>query len=353
MKAWFLVPVLFAAMLQSAALAAARDHFWIVSPSTSLPFTKAVAERVAKSIGRAAPVVEHADTSLGFKLLCGLADPDRPDAERPDAVGATRRMTKAEFDACRSNGIDEIIEIPVGIDLLVIAQSKAGPALRLTLAQTFRALAKQSPDEYGEMTPNTYKRWSEVDPALPDSKIDVRTLQRFSGTREALQELLLRKGAQGIPAVTSVWRNAAVLPRSVLELRQDHPFVVIHESEEAIVRQLIAQPDAVGVFGFRFLQANAAILRGIPIDGIEPTPENAYAGKYPGTRTLYMYLRKADAGAVPGLDRLGAEHLSLAALGTDGYLLKLGFVPLSLDDMAKSFVLAKTLPPVLRETLPD
>lgn len=353
MKPGFLVPIVFAALLQSAATAAARDHLWIVSSATSLPFTKAVAGRVAKAAGGPAPVVEHANTTLGFKLLCGLADPDRPDADRPDAAGVTRRMKKTELDACRRSGVAEIVEIPVGIDLLVLAQSKAGPPMQLTLAQTFLALAKQSPDQYGEMAPNTYKRWSEVDASLPDSRIDVRTQQRFSGSRDALQELLLRKGAQRIPSVTRVWGKAGALPRSVLELREDHPFVVIHESEEAIVRQLIANPAAVGVFGFRSLQANATILRGIPIDGIEPTPENAYSGKYPGTRTLYMYLRKSDIGSLAGLDQLAAEHLSIAALGPDGYLLKLGFVPLPLEDMAKSIILAKTLPPVPRETLPD
>jgi phosphate transport system substrate-binding protein len=353
MKSLLLVPVLFAAMLQSAALAAARDYIWVVSPSAILPFTKAVAEHVASAAGRPAPDVEYADTTLGLKLLCGLADPDNPDAERPDAVGATRRMTKTELDACRENGVTEIVEIPVGIDLLVLAQSKAGPQLRLTLAQTYLALAKQSPDEYDEMSPNTYKRWSEIDASLVDARINVRTLQRFSETREALQELLLRKGAQGIPAIASLWRKAPVLPKSVLEVREDYPFVVIDVNEEAIVRELLKRPGAVGVFGYRFLEANTATLRGVPIDGIEPTPENAYAGKYPGTRTIYIYLRKADIGTVPGLDKLAAEHLSGEALGTDGYLLKLGFLPLPLEDMAKSFALAKALPPVRREMLPD
>jgi phosphate transport system substrate-binding protein len=340
-------------MLQSAAQAAARDHIWIVSPSAILPFTKAVAEHVARAAGRPTPVVEYADTTLGLTLLCGLAGSEHPGAEHPDAVGATRRMTKTEFDACRENGVTEIVEIPVGIDLLVLAQSKSGPPLRLTLAQTYRALAKQSPDEYDEMSPNTYKKWSEIDASLSDARINVRTLQRFSETREALQELLLRKGAQGIPSIANVWRKAPVLPKSVLEMREDYPYVVIDVNEDAIVRELLKRPGAVGVFGYRFLHANTATLRGVPIDGIEPTPENAYAGRYPGTRTIYIYLRKADIATVPGLDKLAAEHLSSEALGTDGYLLKLGFLPLPLEDMAKSFTLAKALPPVRREMLPD
>jgi phosphate transport system substrate-binding protein len=335
-----------------AAPAAARDQMWVVSPSAILPFTKAVAERVAKNVGAPAPVVEYADTTLGIKLLCGLAELERDKEEHPHAVGATRRMTKTELEACRSNGVTEIVEVPVGIDLLVLAQSKAAPPMQLTLTQTFLALAKQFPDEYGEMTPNAYMTWSAIDASLPHARITVRTLQRFSETREALQELLLRKGAQGVASIASRWRKARALPKSVLEMREDHPFVLIHETEEVIVRQLLASPGAVGVFGYRFLQANTS-LRGIPIDGIEPTPEQAYSGKYPGTRTIYIYLRKADIGTVPGLDRLAAEHLSSAALATDGYLLKLGFVPLPLEAMVRSTALAKTLPPVSRDMLPD
>ena len=349
MKRSFLVPVVFAAMLQSAAPAAARDHIWIVSPSAILPFTKAVAERVARAVGGPAPIVEHADTTLGIKLLCGGAD-----AERPDAVGATRRMTKAELDACQRNGVTEVVEIPVGIDLLVIAQSKAGPPMRLTMAQAFLALAKQTPDEYGEMTPNVYKRWSEVDASLPDA--EDRTSGRcnaFPARARRCRSCCSGRARRAFRASPAFGGRRAYCQKSVLEMREDHPFVVIHEIEEVIVRQLLAHPAAVGVFGYRFLQANTATLRGIPIDGIEPTPENAYAGKYPGTRALYLYLRKTDIGAVRGLDKLGAEHVSIAALGADGYLLKLGFLPLPPEDLVKGVALAKALPPVRRELLPD
>jgi phosphate transport system substrate-binding protein len=353
MKPLLLVPVVFAAMLQSAMPAAARGPLWIVSPSAILPFTKAVAEHVARAVGGEAPVVEHADTSLGLKLLCAGPDPERTDDQRPDAVGATRRMTKAEFDLCVKSGVTEVVEIPVGIDLLVIAQSKDSPPMKLTLKQAYLALAKQSPDQYGEMTPNVNERWSQIDETLPDTRIDVRTLQRFSETRDALQELLMRKGAQAIPRIASLWGKDGALPKSVLEMREDHPFVLIDETEEVIVRQLLAHPAAVGVFGYRFLKANMPALKGIPIDGVQPTPENAYAGKYPGTRTVYMYMRKADIGTVPGLDQLGTEHLSSAALGSEGYLLKLGFVPLPLEDMVKGMALAKALPPLRREMLHD
>jgi phosphate transport system substrate-binding protein len=331
----------------SARPAAARDHMWIVSPSAGLPFTKAVAERVATALGRPAPVVDYAEPTLGFKLLC-----DGTGAEYPDAVAATRHMTKAELEACQSHGIGEIVEIPVGLDLLVIAQSKAGPSMRLTLAQLFLAFSRQYPDEYGDIDFNSRKAWSEVDESLPATAIEVRMLQHFSGAGEALEELMLQKGARKVPSIARFYAKARV-PRVVWTMRRDAPFVVTHESEEVIARELVRHPNAVGVVEFRTLQANSATLRAVEIEGSEPTLENAYAGRYPGTRTLYLYFRRADLGTVPGLDKLGAEYVSSAALGADGYLLKMGFAPLPMDAMIKTMALTKAMPPVQRDMLPD
>jgi phosphate transport system substrate-binding protein len=127
----------------------------------------------------------------------------------------------------------------------------------------------------------------------------------------------------------------------------------VHESEEVIARELVTHPNALGVFGYRFLEANKETLRGVAVDGANPTPENAYAGTYAGTRTLYLYVKRARLDAVRGLDRLGAEYLSRAALGPGGYLLKLGFLPLPVDDMVKAMALVDTMPSLRREMLPE
>jgi phosphate transport system substrate-binding protein len=136
-------------------------------------------------------------------------------------------------------------------------------------------------------------------------------------------------------------------------MRTDHPFVVVHEDQDVIARELVRNLNAIGVFGYRFLQANRATLRGVMIEGAEPTEENAYAGKYRGTRRFYLYVRKGEIDAVPGLDKLASEFMSKAALGSGGYLLALGFVPLPIEELGKSMALAKAMPPLLRELLPD
>jgi phosphate transport system substrate-binding protein len=261
-------------------------------------------------------------------------------------------MTKREFDTCVEKGVNEIAEIPVGLDILVVAQSKAGPRMQLTLTQIFLALARDIPGGDGGLIANPHRNWSGIDQTLPDARIDVRVLPPTSGTRDALQELL-RKGAEHIPDLARLMTMDGSLRKGVQTMRSDQSFVVAHENQDVIARELVVNPNAIGIFGFRFLKAYGSTLRSVAIEGIEATEENAYSGKYPGTRKLYVYVRKDRVGATPGLDRLGAEYVSSAALGLGGYLLKLGFVPLPADDMVKSIVLAKTMPPLRRELLPD
>ena len=295
-----------------------------------------------------APIVEQTGTTLAFAYLCAGTG-----AGHPNAASVTRRMRKSEFDTCQKNGVTEIVEVPIGLDILVVAQSKAGPRMRLTLGQMFLALARDIPGGDGALVANPHRKWSEIDRALPDVGIDVRVLPETSGTREALQKFFLQKGAQSIPELAKLIAQDRSLRKRARTMRSDHPFVMVHEDHNVIARELVRNPNAIGVFGYRFLQANRATLRGVMIEGAEPTEENAYAGKYRGTRRFYVYVRKGAIDAVLGLDRLAAEFMSSAALGPGGYLLALGFVPLPIAELGKSMALAKAMPPLLRELLPD
>ena len=347
MKRWGFGAAVAAAWVQLAQPAAARDVMWIVSSSASEPFTQAVARRAAKAAGGRVPIVENTGTTLGLALLCAGSGPGHP-----DAASVTRRLRKSELDVCRRNGVTDLVEIPVGLDMLVVAQAKSGRVKALTSAQMFVALARLLPDESGGLAPNPHRKWSDVDRALPDTRIDVRVLPGQSDSRDALQDHFLHKGALSNSAVARRWAGGTV-PGALRLMRDDHPFVTLHVSEEEIARELVAYPEALGIFGYRFLEANRAHLRAVPVDGAEPTPENAYAGKYPGTRKLYLYVKRARLDAVRGLSRLGSEYLSSAALGPDGYLLEMGFVPLDVDDMMKTMALVKSMPMLDRDALPE
>jgi phosphate transport system substrate-binding protein len=305
-----------------------------------------VAVRVAKAAGGPAPIIEQTGSTLALEYLCGGSG-----AGYPNAASVARRMRRSELDLCRKNGVTDIVEIPVGLDILVLAQAKAGPLARLSLAQLFLALARAVPGPGGALSANPHRKWSEIDGTLPDVAIDVRVPPQATGTSDDLQELLLRKGVEHIPTIAELAVKDAILASKLRTMRTD-AVVSVHATEDDVVRELIANPDAVGILGYRFLKASRGALRGVIVEGAD-AEQDAYSGKYPGARRLYIYLRKADIATTPGLDKLGAEYMSSAALGPDGYLLKLGFVPLPADEMLEAMTLAKTLAPVRREALPE
>jgi phosphate transport system substrate-binding protein len=313
-----------ATSLAVASGAEARDQIRIVGSSTVYPFTTAVAEQLGKSAGVKTPVVESTGTGGGMKLFCaGLGE------GHPDATNASRRMKKGEFADCQKNGVKDVVEITVGFDGISVAQDKGGPQLKITLAQLFLAIAKEVPGADGKLVANPNKNWSDIDKALPNIKIEVLGPPPTSGTRDALHELLLEPGAESIPALASLKKSdAKAFEKAWKSLREDGAYVEAGENDNLIVQKLNANKNAFGIFGYSFLEENAAKLRGVSLNGVEPTYDNIASGKYKGSRLLYVYVKKQHVGLVPGIDKFVAEYVSPKAVGEDGYLSRKGLVTL-------------------------
>jgi phosphate transport system substrate-binding protein len=176
-----------------------RKHIYIVGSSTVYPFSKAVAEQVAASTGSAAPVVKATGTGFGLEAFCaGTGD------HYPDIANASRRMQRSEFERCLKNGVKGIVEIPIGVDGVAVVRGKSGAPFKLTAAQLFMALAKDVPDNTGQLSRNPFKKWSQIDPSLPHVYIAVLGPSEAHGTRDSLHELLLKAGAARIPALTEL-----------------------------------------------------------------------------------------------------------------------------------------------------
>ena len=318
---------------------AQRDQIRIVGSSTVYPFTTAVAEQFGKSGGGKTPVVESTGTGGGFKLFCAGVG-----TSHPDLTNASRAIKKGEFDDCQKNGVKDIVEIKVGIDGLTIAQSKAGPAMKLTMAQVFLALAENVPGADGKMVPNPYKNWSDIDKSLPSIKIEVLGPPPTSGTRDSFHELFMEIGAKAIPAVAALAKSdAKAFDRAWKSIRKDGAYVEAGENDNVIVQKLEANKNAFGIFGYSFLDENAAKLRGLAIDGVEPNYDNIAGGKYKGARPLYIYAKKQHVGVVPGIDKLVAEYVSAKAMSKDGYLARKGLVTLPKAEADKIAADAKSL----------
>jgi phosphate transport system substrate-binding protein len=320
---------------------AARYQIRIVGSSTVFPFATAVAEQFGKTTSFKTPVIESTGTGGGLKLFCGGVG-----LETPDISDASRRIKPSEVALCEKNGVKEIVEVKIGFDGIVIANSKRAPRFSLSKEQIFRGLAKEVPVD-GKLVPNPYQKWSDVDPSLPDEKIEVLGPPPTSGTRDAFVELAMESGADSIPMLAELKAKDEERFKNVAHaLREDGGYIEAGENDNLIVQKLEANPTALGVFGFSFLDQNADRIQGSLVDGVAPTFENISSGEYGVSRSLYFYVKKAHVGVVPGIPEYIAEFLSDRAAGPDGYLADKGLIPLPEAQLEQQRKEAKQLTPM-------
>ncbi|MBT9292082.1 PstS family phosphate ABC transporter substrate-binding protein [Prosthecodimorpha staleyi] len=319
-----------ASALAGTALAQSREQIRFVGSSTVYPFTTAVAEQFGKGGKFKTPVVESTGTGGGLKLFCagvGVA--------HPDGANASRRIKASEFDDCQKNGVKDIVELKVGFDGIVVANSKKGPDLNINQTQLFLALAKQVPGPDGKLIANPYKSWNQIDASLPNEPIEVLGPPPTSGTRDAFLELVMEPGALKVPALAEL-RKADSKAFDVVwkSLREDGGYIDAGENDNLIVQKLESNPKAFGIFGYSFLEENTAKIKGATVAGQQPTFELIASGKYPVSRPLFVYLKKQHVGVIPGMKEFAAEYTSDKAMGEDGYLADKGLIPLPKDQRA-------------------
>ncbi|AOS96320.1 Phosphate-binding protein PstS precursor [Microbulbifer aggregans] len=309
----------------SQAATAARDHISIVGSSTVYPFTTTVAERFSRATQFKTPVVESTGTGGGMKLFCqGVGE------STADITGASRRIKQSELDMCQENGVD-VVEVQVGYDGIVMANAKSKETFELSRKDIFLALAKEVPNPDGSETlvENPYKTWKEVNPALPNVKIEVLGPPPTSGTRDAFAELAMEGGCKKfdwIAAKKSEDKNAY---KAICHtVREDGAYIEAGENDNLIVNKLVANPNALGIFGFSFLDQNADKVHGSIIEGHKPTFDSIADQSYPVSRPLFIYVKKAHASVIPGMKQFLAEFTSERAWGEDGYLADKGMIPL-------------------------
>lgn len=293
-----------------------RDSIRAVGSSTVYPFAKLVAETFARSNPEfKSPIIEATGTGGGINLFCsGLG------AHTPDIANASRRMTAQEFAACQRNGVDEVTEVQIGLDGIAFASARRGITLQLTPEIVYRALAA-SP--YGR--PQTARSWSDIDPSLPDIRILVYGPPSTSGTRDALKELVLVPGCETGPGMAALReRDHEAFDRTCTDVRNDGAYVDQGEQDNLIVQKIESNPNAVGVFGYSYLEDNLDKVQGLPMNGVEPSYDNIASFAYPGARPLYLYVKNAHANAIPGLRTFLAEWVSL--WDREGPLTQIGLV---------------------------
>jgi len=302
----------------------ARGTVEIVGSSTVYPFATVVAERVGKQANIKTPKIESTGTGGGMKLFCGGVG-----TQFADITNASRKIKDSEVAKCASNGVTDILEVNVGYDGIVLANSKESEVLNVTRKQIFLALAKEVPDSNGNLIENPYTYWSDIDSSLPNVRIEVLGPPPTSGTRDAFAELALEGGCKKFPDIKAMKKVDKKAYKAICHtVREDGAYIEAGENDNLIIQKLTRNPNAYGIFGFSFLDQNADVVQGSLIEGVEPTFENIADKSYSVSRPLFFYVKKAHVGVVPGIAEYVNEFTSEKAWGDDGYLVEKGMIPL-------------------------
>ncbi|MCK9336283.1 MAG: substrate-binding domain-containing protein [Arcobacteraceae bacterium] len=295
----------------------ASDQIRVVGSSTVYPFTSYVAEEFGATTGNKTPIIESTGTGGGMKIFCSGAGLDTA-----SFTNASRPMKSSEFADCNKNGVDNIVGMMVGFDGIAIAHSKTNPAMDLKLEHVFLALAEEVPSKDGKsLVKNTYKFWNEIDSSLPKREIRVIGAPTTSGTRDAFDEMVMETSSKKFEAYGK-------LKGKYKKIRTDGVFIPAGENDNLIVQQLTQDKEAVGYFGYSFLEENHDKVQGVSLNGVAPTFEDIASAKYPVSRSLYVYAKGNHLGKVKGMEQFMDLYMSDMMIGGKGVLKNIGLIPM-------------------------
>tara|TARA_A100001388_G_scaffold242360_1_gene199116 strand:- start:3639 stop:4592 length:954 start_codon:yes stop_codon:yes gene_type:complete len=298
--------ILCAVFLFSTTVSAKTPAIKIVGSSTVYPFTTVVAERFGQETKYPTPVVESTGTGGGMKLFCAGVN-----TNTPSVTNASRAIKSKEKALCEKNGVSWI-EIAVGNDGIAFANSNDGPKINITKKQLWEAMGALGSHP---------KKWSDIDASLPDQEIKVMVPPPTSGTRDAWNSLVMKKGC----------------PKDILEaqgkkkcylLREDGAMVEAGENDTLLIQKLVADPKYFAIFGFSYLDNARDKVKAATIEDAEISLDSIQDYSYPVARPLFIYIKKEHIGTVPGLNKFVKMYVSKKTMGPKGYLIDRGLVPL-------------------------
>ena len=312
----------------------------VVGSSTVYPFTTAVAEAFMKANAGSRVIVESTGTGAGMKLFCAGVG-----GKFPDAVDASRPMKASEYADCAKAGAKQIIEVPIGIDGLTIIESRDSPGMNLTVADIYKALAA---NPFGK--PNTAQTWHDVNPALSATKIRVLGPPPTSGTRDSLADLILTKGCETDPAMKEMKKSDEKKHKDICtKIREDGAYVEAGENDNLLVQKVSGDAGTLGVLGFSYLEANQDKVKAVSLAGVSPTEVTIADLSYPGSRTLFVYIKGEHLVAKPKLKDFIATYSKMWSTG--GVLQKRGLVPFGGSDASNATAQAAAMKPLDPATL--
>lgn len=257
---------------------------------------------------------------LAFLALCLLGAGGHSRADTSFKVSAAKRamsaghgagLQVAQLMARKSTG-SRVPAVPNPEDVIVIANSKNAPRFNLTLNQLYKAAAAQVVIR-GNVVKNPYNTWREIDPSLPNVKIELFGPPRNSLLYNAFLRTAIDKGAEQFPElkalkeasklkdVKAALANIKLPPECAQSpvteesgkrafaciahrIRRDGMWIDAGPNPNAVLITMTQSPETVGIFTYGYFDKNRNELQAATIDGVEPTPETLAKGDYPLVR---------------------------------------------------------------------
>ena len=307
-----------------AGAAAARDQIQVAGSSTVLPYAKIVAETFAETFPNfKAPVVESGGTGGGLKAFCsGVGE------GTIDIANASRKIKSVELAACKAAGVADVQEVKIGYDGIVFAMDSSNKDIKLEPKDLYLALAAEVVKD-GKLVANPYKKWSEINKELPDVAIAAYIPGSKHGTREVFEEKIMADGckeAKATDVIKTLITDAKQAAAKCVAVRKDGAAVDIDGDYTETLARIDANKTGLGVFGLAFYENNADRLKVATVSGVVPSTETVASGKYPVSRPLFFYVKKAHLGVIPGLKEYVEFFVSDEMIGPDSPLASYGLV---------------------------
>lgn len=311
----------------AADVALARDQVKIAGSSTVLPYANIVAEQFGKTFTKLkTPIVESGGSSAGLKQFCnGVGE------TFIDIANASRAIKSAEREECAKNGVKDIVEVKFGYDGIVFASDAKGATYAFEPKDWFLALAAEIPGADGKPVANTNKTWKQVRADLADVAIAAYIPGEKHGTREVFEEKLMHvgcKAAGALEAFKKAGMDDKAADKACVKVRKDGVAVDIDGDYTETLARLQSNKQGIGVFGLSFYENNTDKLKVATVSGVTPSVETVATGKYPVSRPLFFYVKKAHLASIPGMKEYVEFFTSDKMIGASGPLANYGLVPL-------------------------
>ncbi|WOI53765.1 PstS family phosphate ABC transporter substrate-binding protein [Parvularcula sp. LCG005] len=304
--------------LVSVASADEAGPLQIAGAPTVAPYAAAVADMVD---GQSDIFIHRTNSHHGMTALCAKGSSIQ--------IAATNRpMLDQERSQCAGEGVEQLVEIELGYDGIVFAQSSKSKHISLTARDIYLAVARQTPRTNSDcvLVPNRRKTWKDVRSDLPKRDILVFGPPNSTGSWNALMELVLKEGARSFPCLAELESRSPSYFTSALDLRRDGMWVDGGENDFAVAHTLRYVRDAIGIFGFAHLSGTSGV-EPISFNGVEPSVRTLNSHDYSVTQTLYLYVRADRLAQNENLEEIIATFSRFDAIAPQGRLVRLGLVP--------------------------